>query len=199
MISAIILAAGLSRRMKLGNKLLLKKNNVPIIKTTLERIQASKVEDIIIVLGKDSKLILNSIKDKKIKISLNKNYQYGVSTSIKKGIEKVDCSSDGVIICLGDMPLIKTSTYNKIISAFYNNNKKKNIIPYYKNIKGNPVLFSRNYFKNLMKIKGDQGAKQLIKNKEKDFMRVSTSDRGILEDIDNEGQYLNFIENEKYN
>ena len=59
MISAIILAAGLSRRMTLGNKLLLEKSNVPIIKTTLERIKASKVEDITIVLGKDSKLILN--------------------------------------------------------------------------------------------------------------------------------------------
>ena len=53
MISAIILAAGLSKRMKLGNKLLLEKNNVPIIKTTLERVAASKVNEIIVVLGKD--------------------------------------------------------------------------------------------------------------------------------------------------
>ena len=199
MISAIILAAGLSRRMTLGNKLLLEKNNVPIIKTTLERIKASKVEDITIVLGKDSKLILNSIKDEKIKISLNRNYQYGIAASIKKGIEKVDDTSDGVIICLGDMPLIKTSTYNKIISAFYNNKKKKNIIPYFKNKKGNPVLFSRNYFESLMSIKGDEGAKQLIKKKQKDFISVSTSDKGILEDIDNESQYLSFIKNEENN
>ena len=197
MISAIILAAGLSRRMTLGNKLLLEKNNVPIIKTTLERIKASKVEEIIIVLGKDSKLILNLIKYEKIKFSINKNYQYGISSSIKKGIEKVDYKSDGVIICLGDMPLIKTSTYNKIISAFYTNNKKKNIIPYFKKKKGNPVLFSKNFFESLMRIKGDEGAKQLMKTKQKDFISLSTSDKGILEDIDNESEYLSFIKNEK--
>ena len=63
MISAIILAAGLSKRMKLGNKLLLEKNNVPIIKTTLERVAASKVNEIIVVLGKDSSLIKNKVNE----------------------------------------------------------------------------------------------------------------------------------------
>ncbi len=50
-----------------------------------------------------------------------------------------------------------------------------------------------------MSIKGDEGAKQLIKKKQKDFISVSTSDKGILEDIDNESQYLSFIKNEENN
>ena len=61
MISAIILAAGLSKRMKIGNKLLLERNKIPIIKTTLDKIKASNVKDLILVLGNNAKPILNII------------------------------------------------------------------------------------------------------------------------------------------
>ena len=124
MISAIILAAGLSKRMKLGNKLLLEKNNVPIIKTTLERVAASKVNEIIVVLGKDSSLIKNKVNDKRVKCITNKDYRSGISSSIKKGLKKVNKDNIGAMICLADMPLIKTSTYNQIIHSYYQNNRK---------------------------------------------------------------------------
>ena len=130
MISAIILAAGLSKRMELGNKLLLEKKETPIIKITLDNIKAAKVKEIIIVLGKNSKSFKNVIEDKSVKLYFNSNYKNGISSSIKKGIEKVDNSCEGALICLADMPSIKTSTYNKIIDAFYKY-KKQNIIPYF--------------------------------------------------------------------
>ena len=198
MISAIILAAGLSKRMELGNKLLLEKKQTPIIKITLENIKATKVDEIIIVLGKSSKSFKNVIEDANIKFFFNSNYKNGISSSIKKGIEKVDITSEGALICLADMPSVKTSTYNKIIDAFYKY-KKKNIIPYFNNKKGNPVLFNKSYFKLISSITGDVGAKNLIRNNRKDFRKVNVSDAGILEDIDNKEQYYNFIKNEKIN
>ncbi len=198
MISAIILAAGLSKRMKIGNKLLLERNKIPIIKTTLDKIKASNVKDLILVLGNNAKPILNIIKNEKIKISYNKDYKSGVSSSIKKGIKELDNSSEGVIICLADMPSIKTSTYNKLISTYYEN-KNKNIVPYFRNQKGNPVLFSKSYFKSLMNIKGDVGAKNLIKDNKEDFLKIPVTDSGIIEDIDNEKQYLRYIKKKEDN
>ena len=127
MISAIILAAGLSKRMELGNKLLLEKKETPIIKITLDKIKAAKVKEIIIVLGKNSKSFKNVIEDKSVKLFFNSNYKNGISSSIKKGIEKVDNSCEGALICLADMPSIKTSTYNKIIDAFYKYKKQNEI------------------------------------------------------------------------
>ena len=53
MISAIILAAGKSERMELGNKLLLETKNSTIIQTTIRKIKASKVNEIVLVLGKE--------------------------------------------------------------------------------------------------------------------------------------------------
>ena len=89
MISAIILAAGLSKRMKLGNKLLLEKNNIPIINMTLERVVDSKVNEIIVVLGRDPSLIEKKINNKKVKFVINMDYRSGISSSIKKGLKKL--------------------------------------------------------------------------------------------------------------
>ena len=196
MISAIILAAGLSKRMELGNKLLLEKKETPIIKITLDKIKAAKVKEIIIVLGKNSKSFKNVIEDKSVKLFFNSNYKNGISSSIKKGIEKVDNSCEGALICLADMPSIKTSTYNKIIDAFYKY-KKQNIIPYFNKKKGNPVLFSKSYFQYITNITGDVGARNLIRKNKKDFKKLTVADEGILEDIDNNEQYYNFIKDEK--
>ena len=195
MISAIILAAGQSKRMELGNKLLLEKDNIPIIKKTFKRVAASNVNEIIVVLGKDSSLLKKKISDKNVIFINNKNYRNGISSSIKKGIEKVSKDSIGAMICLADMPLIKTSTYNQIMQTYYQNNRK-NIIPYFQHTRGNPVLFDKIYFKDLMKIKGDEGARELIKKSPEDFFNLTVSDLGIIKDIDDANQYYKFLKNE---
>ena len=195
MISAIILAAGLSKRMKLGNKLLLEKNNIPIINMTLERVVDSKVNEIIVVLGRDSSLIEKKINNKKVKFVINMDYRSGISSSIKKGLKKVNKNNIGAMICLADMPLIQTSTYNQIIQTYYQNNNK-NIIPYFQNTRGNPVLFDKLYFKDLMEIEGDEGARVLIKKHPEIFFNLAVLDQGIIQDIDDAKQYYDFLKNE---
>ena len=191
MISAIILAAGLSKRMKLGNKLLLEKNNTTIIQETIKRVQASSVNEVIVVLGKDHKIFKKKINDNTINYVTNKSYSSGIASSIKKGLEKVNKRNLGVMICLGDMPLIKSSTYIKIINEFHE--KNKNIIPCFKLNAGNPVLFKKIYYRELMKIKGDEGAKFLIKKTPEHFYHLEVNDQGILKDIDNSYQYYSFL------
>ena len=99
------------------------------------------------------------------------------------------------MICLADMPLIKTSTYNQIIHSYYKN-KRKNIIPYFENIRGNPVLFDKPYFKDLMEIEGDEGARILIKKHPEIFFNLTVLDQGIIKDIDDANQYYEFLKNE---
>ena len=195
MISAIILAAGLSNRMKLGNKLLLKKKNTTIIQETYQNIKSSKVAEIIIVLGKDPEIFKKEIKDKNVIFTMNQNYRTGMSSSIKQGLEKVNDRSIAALICLADMPLVKTNTYNKIIDTFYKN-KEKNIIPYFENKKGNPVLFNKFFFKKLKMVEGDNGAKFFIKKNLENFLKLEVSDQGVVRDIDDAEQYYSFLNNE---
>ena len=125
MISAILLAAGQSTRMKDENKLTKEINNVPLIKYTTKNILASAIDEIIVVLGYERKKIENIIgKNKKIKFVYNKDFKNGISTSIITGLYSVSKKAEAFFICLGDMPNVNQNIYNKLIKTRYNYYKK---------------------------------------------------------------------------
>ena len=103
MISAILLAAGESKRILSENKLIKSFKGKPLINHILESLIKSKVNKIIIVLGyehiKIKKLLL---KSKKITFTINRNYKRGISSSIKSGLKKIDKKNRGFINRLSD-------------------------------------------------------------------------------------------------
>ena len=196
MISSIILAAGMSKRMSIGNKLLLKYKNKSILENTIININSSDTSEIVVVLGHDFNITSQILKNTTLKIINNTDYLKGMSTSIVAGIKLINWSSEGVMVCLADMPLIKVSTYNNLINKFNEaNDTKKIIIPTYKRQKGNPILFGKYYFNFLLKLKGDKGARDLIKKRSDCVILVDINDDGIVRDIDNYKDYENIKRN----
>ena len=91
MISAILLAAGQSKRMERENKLIKKYKGKPLINHILKSLIKSKVNKIIIVLGYESgKIRKITLKSKKITFAFNSNYKQGISSSIKFGLKKIN-------------------------------------------------------------------------------------------------------------
>ena len=180
MISAILLAAGQSKRFGNKNKLFIKYNNKSLIQSALLNLLKSNVDNIIVVLGHDQAQIKKKIyKKKNIKIVINKKFNSGMASSINCGIKKLDKKTIGFFVCLGDMPKINKHIYNKLI---FNFNKHNNItVPYYKNKRGNPVIFPIKYKKKFIILKGDNGAKKLLK---KNYQKVFFKNKSILFDID---------------
>ena len=118
MISAILLAAGQSKRIPGENKLIKKYKNKPLINHSIDAIKKSKVNKIIIVLGHQSNQIKRLIKkNKKINFVINKKYKKGMSSSIKCGLRKITINCKGFIIAQSDMPFVKTSDINKIYKS----------------------------------------------------------------------------------
>jgi len=186
-ISAILLAAGTSSRFGKKNKLLAKYKKESLLSYSLNNLLKSKVKEIIVVTGNETNQVMKQVpKNSKIKTTFNKNYKKGMSSSILAGIKKINKKHIGFLICLSDMPKIKFSTYNKIISSF-----KKNItvpcVPFYKLQNGNPVCFPIKYISKLRKLKGDQGAKKIIeKNK---FRKVNINSKSVLIDFDKSSDF----------
>ena len=198
-ISSIVLAAGMSKRMLIGNKLLLKVKDKTILEKTLENIIPANFCKISVVLGHDSDFIKDLLKNYKINLYYNLKYKEGVSSSIVEGVNKNESDSDGIMICLADMPEVSKYVYNKMLSAFQDNYKNGIpliIIPVHNKIKGNPVLFSKYFFDDLKKLKGDIGAKKLILRNEKYIKRINISINSILNDIDTIAAYDYYIKNE---
>tara|TARA_Y100000590_G_scaffold57883_1_gene60987 strand:+ start:660 stop:1232 length:573 start_codon:yes stop_codon:yes gene_type:complete len=184
MISAILLAAGQSKRLAKENKLLKIYKKKQLINHVLNSLIKSKVNKIIIVLGYENRKVRKLIKKNKKNIFIiNNDYKKGISSSIKAGIKKLSKNTKGFIIIQSDMPFIKKQHINKICNSFKNKNYLIHALKY-KNKVGNPIGFDISVIKKFKKIKGDYGAKFMVKKlkKQTNFIKV-TSDK-IFKDFD---------------
>ena len=184
MISAILLAAGESKRIPTENKLIKKFKGKPLINYILKSLIKSKVNKIIIVLGYEHyKLKKVILKSKKIILQINNNYKRGISSSIKYGIKKVTKKNKGFIIVQSDMPFIKISHINKIYNSLLKKNNLVHILRY-KNKVGNPIGFDILLLKKFKKIKGDVGAKYMVKRLKKDTTFIKVNSNKSFKDFD---------------
>ena len=99
-VCGLILAAGLSSRMAIGNKLLLKVKHLTIIEKTIKNLYNSNLDSFFVILGYQSHLLSKVLKNFKITLIINNSYKEGISSSIKKGISLIDHKNNGVMICL---------------------------------------------------------------------------------------------------
>ena len=183
MITAILLAAGQSKRLRGENKLTKLFKGKPLINHILFSLIKSKVNKIIIVLGFEHlKIKTKLLKSKKINFVINKNYKKGMSSSIKTGLKKLPKNNKGFLIVLGDMPNITKTIINKICLSITKTDKEI-ILPKFKNRTGNPIGFKHSMIKNIYKIKGDRGAKNIIKNNYKKIKFLNINSKSILTNL----------------
>ena len=191
MITAILLAAGQSKRLKDENKLTKLFKGKPLINHILFSLIKSKVNKIIIVLGFEHlKIKTKLLKSKKINFAINKNYKKGMSSSIKTGLKKLPKNSKGFLIVLGDMPNITKTTINKICLSITKSDKEI-ILPKFKNKTGNPIGFKQSMIKNIYKIKGDRGAKNIIKQNNKKIKFLNINSKSILTNLNTKRNFSN--------
>jgi molybdenum cofactor cytidylyltransferase len=184
MISSILLAAGQSKRMQSENKLLKKYKKKHLINHILKSLIRSKVNKIIVVLGHENRKIKKiALKNKKITFVINPQHLKGISTSIKCGLKKISKKNIGFLIAHADMPLVSKTILNTLCSAL-KSKKKEIFVPVYKKKVGNPLAFKYSMIKSLKKIKGDRGAKKLIRSNKQKVQLVKMKSKSILIDFD---------------
>lgn len=187
-IAAVVLSAGQSKRMGEKNKLLLKVNGKSIIKNYIDNITKSNISEVIVVTGHESEDIMLELKNYNLKFVFNEKYKDGLSTSLRAGIKSLGKKIDAVMICLPDMPLIGIYEINKLIE-FYNPSIGNEIcIATSNQQRGNPVLWDKSYFNELMNIKGDKGGRDLLSNFLDKSVEVDLGE-AVAFDIDTNGSY----------
>ncbi len=189
-VSGIILAAGLSSRMGKTKQLLPFKGR-PILEHVISNAQLSNLYEIIVVLGHNAKKIQNCIDLTSTKTTINHEYIKGQSTSLIKGLEKISPLCDAAMFLLADQPLITQFTINTIIKAFERSNLSITI-PYYNDIRGNPVIIAKALFPDLKSLSGDTGPRILFNNFKNTILKVPVQDRAILIDVDTKSDYKKY-------
>lgn len=190
-VAVLILAAGKSSRMGF-TKQLLKVGTKTLLERAIEAAKKSKATTLFCVLGANLDEIKSAISTENIEFIINKNYEKGLSSSIVAGIsfiEKNENNFDSVLITLADQPKVDSAYLNQLIETF-NSNSEKVIASKYDHKIGVPAIFPKIFFKKLLLLEGDKGAKNLLNSKLENVLAI-VSDK--LLDIDTQEDYKNYI------
>jgi len=183
-IGALLLAAGQSRRMGGPNKLLAELDGVPMVAHVARRLLSSRARPIIAVLGNQADAGDTAPGTLPVERVRNPEFAGGLSTSLKRGIAAPPSDLDGVIVCLGDMPLISGRHLDRLIAAFNPLEGRAIVVPTRRGKRGNPVLWASRFFPEMAALAGDVGAKHLIGEHAELVAEVEMDDDAILVDID---------------
>jgi molybdenum cofactor cytidylyltransferase len=183
-VTAVILAAGRSTRMGGPNKLLAELGGKPLVRIVTEQALASKASDVIVVTGHQAAEVEKALAGLKVKFVRNPDFVAGLASSVKTGIAAVPDNADGAVVCLGDMPLIDARLIDRLIDTFAPDRGNLIAVPVSDNRRGNPVLWSRRFFDELMTLDGDIGARHLIAKHSEAVAEVPVDGHGAFLDID---------------
>jgi molybdenum cofactor cytidylyltransferase len=182
--AALLLAAGRSTRMGGPNKLLADVGGKTLLRITAEQALASRAKPVIVVTGHQRELIEAALGGLSVRFVHNPDFAQGLATSLKAGIGALPPDTDGVIVCLGDMPQISAKLIDALISVFDPERGALIVVPTLGGRRGNPVLWSRRFFADLMALDGDVGARHLIARYPEALVEMPVTDQAVFLDID---------------
>ena len=184
-VCALVLAAGRSRRMAPLNKLLVPDTKgVPMILRVVDNVLASHASPVVVVTGHERERIEEALAGRAVLFAHAENYADGLSASLKAGLAAVPPEAEGILICLGDMPLVSAPMLDRLLAAFDPEEGRAIVQPTYRGKQGNPMLWSREFLPEMLGISGDVGARHLAGRHADRLVEVEMASDAVLRDFD---------------
>ena len=159
MIAALVLAAGLARRMG-RQKLLLDLRGKPVVRWTVEGVLAH-VSEVVVVTGREDAEVRAALAGLAVRYAVNPRPQDGQGTSIATGIAALKPWTSAALVVLGDQPRVPATVIPDLVAAQARSSKAI-VAPVYRGTRGTPVLFLSVVFPELAALKGDTGARAVV-------------------------------------
>ncbi len=183
-VAAIVLAAGRSTRMGGPNKLLETISGKPLVRIAAEQALSSRASPVVVVSGHERARVEAALAGLDVRLVHNPDYPQGLSTSVRAGLAALPPESEAAIVCLGDMPQVTSALIDRLIAAFDPERNALVVLPTFDGKRGNPVLWSRRFFPELMALEGDVGARHLIGAYPEVVTEVPVENAAAMADID---------------
>jgi molybdenum cofactor cytidylyltransferase len=162
--AGIILAAGASTRFGTP-KQLIKLKDKSLIEWVADAALNSRLQTVVLVLGHRHQKIIKALGAKgrhpKLEIVVNHRYHEGQSTSLKIGLSRIKQDFAAVMYLLADQPMINSDTIDYLLEELHAS-AKDICVPLFKGRRGNPAIFKRSVYDEIMRVEGDIGARDLI-------------------------------------
>jgi molybdenum cofactor cytidylyltransferase len=187
MISAIILAAGESKRMG-RPKMLLPWGGTTVIQTVISAFQASGINDILVITGGASDQVEPLISDS-VPTVFNENYKQGeMLSSIQAGLRATHQEAQAAFIALGDQPQIQVKTIMIILEAYEQTNASL-IVPSFNMRRGHPWLVARELWEEIINMQPPHSAREFLERHARDIHYVKLDTPTVLQDLDTPEDY----------
>jgi molybdenum cofactor cytidylyltransferase len=166
------------------NKLIAEIGGKPLVRIAAEQALASHASPVIVVTGHERARVEAALQGLPVRLVHNADYADGLGTSLRTGIAAVPADADAAIVCLGDMPQVDAKLIDRLIGAFDPERGALVVTPTIDGRRGNPVVWSRRFFRELMSITGDIGARHLIGSYAVAVIEVPVAGEAALTDVD---------------
>jgi molybdenum cofactor cytidylyltransferase len=181
--AAVLLAAGLSRRMAGRNKLLIEIYGEPLVRRTAKAYLAAGV-DVHVVLGHEADLVREALAGLPLSFVENPHYAEGQPSSVRAGLESLKDGYDAVLIALADQAALTPEDITAQIRAFADRGGGRILIPYYKGSRGNPVLFPASLIADMRAQGRNAACRNFIDNNPRLTARYEAANDHFVTDID---------------
>jgi len=157
-VAGVILAAGESRR--LGRpKQLLPLGQKTMLEHIVEVALSSPLQEVIVVLGHRAKEIRPLLRG--VKVVVNEEWPQGLSASLRAGLAALSPRFEACLFLLADQPQATPKLVDSLITR-HRRTLAPIVAPRFRGRRGNPVLFARSLFPELLSLQGEEGGRSLI-------------------------------------
>ena len=201
-VAGLVLAAGRSSRMRSGHKLLADLGGLPVIARTVDSLVASaSLDSVTVILGDRADAVRDAIGGRRVRTLVAPDHRLGLSASLARGLAALRDGAgwhqdrpDGILIALGDMPLVEAATIRAVVDRFRALRQAGEAAPVVRPARdgtpGHPILWHRSHAAALSAVTGDGGGRLLLETLGASVSRVRVDDGGIGFDIDTDEALL---------
>jgi molybdenum cofactor cytidylyltransferase len=197
--SAVLLAAGLSRRMGGPNKLLLPVAGQPLVARSLDTLLASGVAEVVVVLGHEAERVRAALAPLAAsgvaRFVENPEYESGQVSSVRTGLAGLNEVVDGVMICLADQPALTAVDLNDVQRGFVERPRGDFLVPVYEGQRGNPVVLAWSAVREVLEQGTNLGCRHFMDRHEARVFRWQAPNDHVLKDLDQPADYAALCSN----
>lgn len=188
-LAAIVLAAGLSSRMR-ENKLLLPWKGKTVIAWVVLQLLKAGFTSIVVVTGRDRLAVESQTSFPNVKHVFNEKYENGeMLTSLQAGLRSLSGETNAVMIVLGDQPQIEIETIRLVAGEYLNKKSCLLVLPSFENRRGHPWMVSRELWDEIFGMEPPENMRTFLNQHSGDITYVQVQNNSIFADIDTPQDY----------
>jgi molybdenum cofactor cytidylyltransferase len=187
--SAVVLAAGTSSRMGGRHKMLLPVADLSVIRHTVLQVLSAAPHEVVVVIGHKGRDVGAVLADLPVSLQPNLRYEEGQMISVAVGVGALVRPTDAVMVCLGDMVLLRREDYLDLVAAYEAATESSIVIPYHGGERGNPILFSASYAPEVVAGERKLGCRKLANAYPQETFRFEASHDRYTTDMDTPDDY----------